>query len=322
MSKMLSIVVPVFQNEANLRETIPRLLSLEDRLPGYTLELLLVDDGSRDDSMKLLTEFAERFPKQLVVLKLTKNFGQTPAIQAGLQHARGDCVGVISADLQEPHEMFVDMVRAWEAGAKFVIGERQMREEGALHQMVSGIYWKLIRGFAFHDFPRMGYDFFLADRQVVDNINSINEKNSSIFALTYWLGYQPVRIPITRKLRDKGSSQWRFWKKLGITVDTLIAFTYLPARAITTTGFTIAALCVLYFFFMIYEWYVFKAAPPGWATVVGLLSLLGALILFSLGIISEYLLRILDEARKRPPYVVEKIIRAPRASAPITHSAE
>lgn len=307
MKKTFSIVVPVFQNEANLPETIPSLLGLADRLPGYALELVLVDDGSRDDSPRLLQDFAARFPGQVMVVRLTRNFGQTPAIQAGLRHATGDCVGVISADLQEPFEMFVDMVREWERGAKYVIGERQEREETRGHQWVSGIYWTLIRRFAFPDFPQMGYDFFLADRQVVDDINRINEKNSSIFALLFWLGYRAVRLPITRKLRGKGSSQWRFWKKVSFTVDTLIAFTTLPARIITATGFTIATLCVLYLLLMLWIWYSYHEAPPGWMTVVGLLSLLGAMILFSLGIVSEYLVRILDEARKRPPYVVDSV---------------
>ncbi len=308
MSKILSIVVPVFQNETNLNDTVPSLLSLVDRLPGYALELVLVDDGSLDSSLQILSGFAAQYPGKVVVVKLTRNFGQTPAVQAGLRHASGDCVGVISADLQEPFEMFVDMVREWERGARYVIGERRTREEKRSHQMVSSIYWKLIRRFAFPDFPRMGYDFFLVDRQVVNDINQINEKNSSIFALMFWLGYRPVRLPIIRKLRSKGTSQWQFWRKVSFTVDTLIAFTNLPARVITGMGFTIAALCVFYFLFMLGQWYWFKAAPPGWMTVVGLLSLLGAMILFSLGIISEYLVRILDEARKRPPYVVEEVI--------------
>lgn len=319
MTKTLSIVVPVYQNAANLPETIPNLLGLANRIPGYRIELVFVDDGSRDSSLRILSEFAVRHPEQIVVVKLTRNFGQTPAIQAGLRHANGDCVGVISADLQEPYEMFVDMVGEWEKGAKYVIGERQAREENRGHQLVSSIYWNLIRHFAFADFPQMGYDFFLADRQVVNDINRINEKNSSIFALLFWLGYRPVRLPITRKLRSKGTSQWKFWRKVALTVDTLIAFTTLPARLITAMGFTIATLCIVYLVFMLGQWYFFKAAPPGWMTVVGLLSLLGAIILFSLGIVSEYLVRILDEARKRPPFVVESLT-GPSKSKPLPTS--
>lgn len=308
MAKTFSVVVPVFQNETNLPDTIPKLLALGQTLQAYRLELVFVDDGSRDRSLEILTDFSKRFPSVIKVVKLARNFGQTPAIQAGLRHASGDCVGIISADLQEPHELFVEMIKQWESGAKFVMGERQAREEGISYQMLSGIYWNLIRRFAFPDFPTMGYDFCLLDRQVVADINHINEKNSSIFVLIYWLGYRPVRLPITRTLREKGTSQWRLWSKISFTVDTLIGFTYLPARFITVMGFAMAVLCAIYLVFVLAFWYHLQAAPPGWMTVVGMVTLLGALTLFSLGIVSEYLLRILDEVRKRPPYVVERVI--------------
>lgn len=307
-SKTFSIVVPVYQNGANLPVTMPTLLGLQDKLPGWQLELIFVDDGSRDDSLGLLSEFAAENPEQVKVVRLTRNFGQNPAIQAGLRYSRGDCVGIISADLQEPCELFIDMVREWENGSKFVIGERENREEGWLHRMISGSYWSLIRRSAFPDLPGLGYDFCLLDRQVVENINHINEKNSPIFILLYWLGYKPVHLPIVRKIRDKGRSQWRFFNKIKLVVDTLIGFTYLPSRLITFMSLLASAMALLYLLFLLYTWHTTGAAPLGWYTVVGLISLFGSMTLFSLGIISEYLLRILDETRRRPPYVVDRII--------------
>jgi polyisoprenyl-phosphate glycosyltransferase len=302
MSRIFSIVVPVHQNEENLPDTIPKLLALGECLPDYIIELVLVDDGSTDRSLDIITSFAEKHPAAIKVVKLTRRFGQTPATQAGLAYAAGDCIGIISADLQEPHELFVDMVREWERGARFVIGERAAREEGPWHQAISSVYWKLVRN-AFPDFPRLGYDFCLVDRQVAEELNCINEKNSSIFVLIYWLGYKPVRLPINRRVRDKGESRWSMWRKIAFTVDTLIGFTYLPARLITALGFIVGTLCVLYLVFLV----LLRTPPPGWLTVVGIILLLGAMILFSLGIVAEYLLRILDEARKRPPFVVEWI---------------
>lgn len=308
MKPIFSIVVPIYQNEANIPGTVPRLLALQDRLPGWDIELVFVDDGSRDNSFSLLEQFALQHAEQIKLVKLTRNFGQTPAIQAGLHHASGICVGVISADMQEPCEMFVEMIQAWERGAKFVIGERLAREEGWLHSKVSNIYWNLIRRHAFADFPSMGYDFCLLDRQVVEDINKINEKNSSIFVLIYWFGYRPVHLPIVRKLREKGSSQWSLLKKIRFTIDTLIGFTYLPSRLITFISMSAAVGASLYCLLLFIIWQSTGTAPHGWMTVVGLLLLLGSLILFALGIISEYLLRILDESRKRPPFVVEKVV--------------
>lgn len=308
MKRVFSIVVPVYQNEANLHDSVPALLSLQQHLPAYDLELVFVEDGSRDDSFHVLRDYAHKYPGVVKIVKLTRNFGQTAATQAGLRHASGQCIGIISADLQEPPEMFLEMIKAWETGAKFVIGERCLREESQGHQAVSGVYWTLVRRYAFPDFPSIGYDFCLLDRQVAEDINRINEKNSSIFVLLYWLGYRPVRIPVIRRLRGKGRSQWRLWKKISFTIDTLIGFTYVPARVITLMGFTAAVLCLAYLASALAIWFWARTAPPGWMTVVGLTSLLGAMILFSLGIVSEYLVRILDEARKRPPFVVEQIV--------------
>jgi dolichol-phosphate mannosyltransferase len=306
--KTLSIVVPVYNNEANLPVTISALLALAPELSGWRLDLVLVDDGSRDASRSLLLGAVQEHPDQIRTVLLTRNFGQTAAIQAGLRHARGDCVGIISCDLQEPHKLFIEMVRLWTTGAKFVIGERVDRAEAQGHRFVSSIYWRLVRHFAFPDFPTLGYDFCLIDRQVVNDLNQINEKNSSIFVLIYWLGYAPTRLPIRRELRAQGKSQWRFWKKVSFTADTLVGFTYLPARCITFAGLFSAVLCLAYLLVVMGQRIFLGKAPPGWATLAGLQLLLGAMILFSLGILSEYLLRILDEARKRPPFVVDRVL--------------
>jgi glycosyltransferase involved in cell wall biosynthesis len=309
MAKSLSIVVPVFQNEANLHTTIPTLMSLGKILTEYELELVMVEDGSRDRSYEILQLYADKYPANMTLVKLTRNFGQVPAIQAGLRHASGDCVGIISADLQEPWEALIEMVHAWERGGKFIIGERSERAEQWWHRTVSGTYWYLVRRFAFPDYPTMGYDFCLLDRQIVEELNRINEKNTSIFVLAYWLGYKPVRVPIKRYLRKGGVSQWSFIRKVGFTIDMLIGFTYLPARSISLMGFGVALGSLLYLTFALVQWYRLGTAPLGWMTVVGLLTLLGASILVAIGILSEYLLRILDEARKRPPYVIECVSR-------------
>lgn len=308
--KTFSIVVPVFQNRANLAETAQRLLALTGRLPAYNLELLFVDDGSTDGSRERLYDLARQHPGRITVVLLSRNFGQTPATQAGLQQAKGDAVGVISCDLQEPCERFVEMLALWEQGHRFVLGERVERREGRWHRILSSFYWRLVRRLALPGFPAMGYDFCVLDRQVVNDINRINEKNTSIFVLIYWLGYRPARVPVVREVRRAGRSQWSLRKKIVFTVDTLIGFTYLPARLITALGLGTALLAAVYLLFVLCRWATLHAAPPGWMTVVGLVTLLGAFNLFAVGILSEYLLRILDEARKRPPYVIERVIDA------------
>ena len=246
-------------------------------------------------------------PESIRAVFLTRNFGQSPAIQAGLKHATGDCIGIISCDLQEPCEEFVTMVKAWEQGHKYVLGERVDRQESTIHQATSSFYWWIVRRFAFPEFPPMGYDFCVIDQQIAIELSAINEKNTSIFVLIYWLGHRPYRMPIVREVRSKGRSQWNLQRKIGFTLDTLIGFTYVPARLISLLGFSTAMLALLYLGFVLLRWSTLREAPPGWMTVVGLVTLFGALNLFALGILSEYLLRILDEARKRPTYIVESV---------------
>ena len=251
--------------------------------------------------------YYDKNPGRIKVIKLSRNFGQTYAIQAGLAQSEGNCVGIISADLQEPYEMFVDMYHEWLGGAKFVIGERVDREEGWFHQKISNIYWNLVKHYALPDFPKLGYDFCLLDRQLVNEITSINEKNTSIFVLIYWFGYKAKRLPIKRSLRQKGKSQWSFMKKAKFVIDTLFGFTYIPSRLITYSSMIIGAASIIYLTYLYFNWHTYRESPTGWMTLVGLIVFMGSLILFALGLISEYLIRILDEARKRPPYVIEEL---------------
>lgn len=308
MKMVASIVVPVYQNEQNLDKTIPCLLGLQQQLKKYELEVILVDDGSTDASLEIIARFARENPAVVKGVKLTRNFGQQAAIAAGVEAARGNCVVIISADLQEPFQLIPEMITHWEKGSKFVIGERVFRSEGLLHRNFSSIYWWLIRRFAFSDFPRMGFDFCLIDRDVAAFVNQSAEKNTSIFTLLFWLGFTPTMVPVERKNRALGRSQWTLRKKIRITLDTLIAFTHLPARFITLASFASMLAAVCYGAVILFNWMSNAQAPEGWMTIVGLILIFGSMILFALGIISEYLLRILDESRKRPLFVKEQII--------------
>lgn len=305
--KTFSIIVPVYQNEANLNDTVPKLMGLKD-LIDYELELVFVDDGSRDRSFEMLSRFHGLYPGHIKVVKLTRNFGQTPAIQAGLKIASGDCCGIISADLQDPCELFVEMLKLHEKGTKLVVCERTGREEKGLHRLVSSLFWKLLSKYAVKDFPEGGFDFCLMDRQVRDTLISINEKNTAIFPLIFSLGYPHEVIPYTRRLRKSGKSQWTFSKKLKITIDTFLGFSYLPVRLISFMGIATSGMAFLYSLFILVRWLFLGSGVQGWTSIIILNAFLGGMILLSLGILSEYLWRILDEARKRPVYVVDRIL--------------
>ena len=305
--KSVSIVVPVYFNEPNLPDTIPQLLALEDSLFGYSLELIFVDDDSKDQSLAILLDYQKRFPKQIKVVKLTRNFGTMAALQAGLTVATGDCVGVIAADLQDPPELFVEMVRHWEGGAKTIFAVRSDREESFLQKTFSNLYYALINRFAVPGYPAGGFDFFLADRQVIDEVNKIHEKNTNLMTLVFWLGYQAILIPYVRRKRTKGKSRWTFGKKIKLFVDTFVSFSYFPIRLFSFLGIIYAVISFSYGIVIFFSWLTFGIEVQGWVPMMLVLTFTAGLQMTLLGILGEYLWRTLDEARGRPLFVIDVV---------------
>lgn len=310
--KTISIVVPVYFNEQNLPDTIPQLLSLAEKLPGYSLELVFVDDGSGDRSLDLLLEYRSQNPGKIKVVKLTRNFGSMSAIQAGFTVATGDCVGMISADLQDPPEIFLDMVSHWEKGSKAVFAVRQGREEHVVQKMLSNTYYSLIRRFALAEYPNGGFDFFLIDRQVVADLNRIQEKNTNVMTLIYWLGYKPVMIPYIRRQRAKGKSRWTFAKKIKLFIDTFVAFSFFPIRILSVLGLLVAAGSFLYGGFVLFYWFFYGIEVKGYVPIIVVLAFNSGLQMAMLGVLGEYLWRTLDEVRRRPQFVIDEIYQTPK----------
>ncbi|MCB0417804.1 MAG: glycosyltransferase family 2 protein [Bdellovibrionaceae bacterium] len=301
--KCFSIVVPVYQNEQNLPTTIPTLLALSDKLEGASLELIFVDDGSTDRSLDILREWCDKHPESIRVVKLTRNFGQIAAIQAGLRETRGDHVGIISADLQDPPELLLEMWDTCAKGHKLVIAERNSRDDGG---MVSSFFWYLVSKFALPGYPRGGFDCCVLDRQIVSELNRFHEKNTHIFPLIFSLGYRCTSIPYRRRRRTEGRTQWTLGKKLKLFLDTFIGFSYLPIRSISLLGALVSFSSLMYGAFIAISYFAFGNQYTGWTTLAVLSSVLGGLILVTLGIVGEYLWRILDAVRPRPPYSVDE----------------
>ena len=314
MARTLSIVVPVYYNEPNLADTVPRLLALEDELPGYRIELVLVDDGSGDRSLEMLLDYRAQHPDRIKVAKLTRNFGSMAAIQAGLTLATGDCVGMIAADLQDPPELFAEMVRHWENGTKAVFAVRSDREESAAQTFFSNSYYALIRRFALPSYPSGGFDFFLVDRQVVREVNRIREKNTNLMSLIFWLGHRPVMIPYVRRARRKGVSRWTFAKKVKLFVDSFVAFSYAPIRILSLVGILFAVSAFLYGGYVFFSWAVNGIPVKGYAPVIILLAFTAGVQMTMLGVLGEYLWRALDETRRRPAFVIDEVYDASRSS--------
>lgn len=231
------------------------------------------------------------------------------AVLAGFTFSDGDCVGMISSDLQDPPELFKEMIERWKLGKKVVIAVRQDREESFSQKLFAKIFYTLIRAFALKDYPKGGFDFVLVDKSVVNEVVKISEKNTNIFNLIYWLGFDRDYIFYTRRKREAGKSKWTFFKKLKFFIDSFIAFSYAPVRIISTIGIFVSLLSVIYGIYVIVNYFLNKIPVEGYTAIVSILTFLLGLILIMLGIIGEYLWRILDEARRRPPFVIDRIIK-------------
>jgi dolichol-phosphate mannosyltransferase len=199
------------------------------------------------------------------------------------------------------------MLKYWEKGTKAVFAVRQDREESGLQKFFSNGYYSLIRKLAIKDYPDGGFDFFLVDRQVIEDLNKIQEKNTNIMTLIYWLGFKPIMIPYVRRSRTKGKSRWTLAKKIKLFIDTFVAFSYFPIRALSLTGLLVAIGSFLYGIFILFYWFFYGIPVQGYVPIMLVITFTSGIQMTMLGVLGEYLWRTLDEVRRRPPFVIDKI---------------
>lgn len=301
---MLSIVVPVYHNSHSLPILIERFSTIiETELQGDQFEFVFVDDGSGDDSFSVLERLSQK-DSRIAIVRLSRNFGSNAAILAGLSCTKGEAVTVISADLQDPPELIPKMVRAWRDGNQVVLAARNKRRDPLASKLFSSITNRLLRLLVFPDYPPRGFDFMLLDHRVVDIIVSMKEMNAYIFGLAMWVGFQRKFIFYDRIAREHGRSRWTFSKKIKYFADIFVAFSYLPLRIASLTGLLLALAGFIYALFLI-GMRLFSLNPvPGWTSIIVVVLMTSGMQLLLLGVIGEYIWRILDESRDRPPYIV------------------
>lgn len=309
MKKLFSIVIPIYKSEENLPVTVPFIMEqIPVLFPTYHVELILVNDGSPDNSWELMKQYQKQYPDTIRIARFTRNFGQTMAIHYGVSIAKGDAVGVISADLQDPFMLFQDMLGEWEKGAELVCGIREGRDEKGLNVLFSKITHRLIHRFITNQYPVGGFDFFLMDRHVARRYAEVKERNGSSQVLLLSMGARTVFLPYTRQKREIGKSSWTFSKKIKYFLDTFVTNTYLPMRVMSVGGVICAVIAFIYAIFIVAGTIVWGTQVPGWSSLAALVTMLSGLLLVSLGIIGEYLWRIYDAVKGRPLYYVDEQI--------------
>ncbi len=308
----LSFVIPVFRNEGSITPTFDKLLDLVLAL-NLDYEFIFVNDGSDDNSMQELIELHAKDTK-VKVISFSRNFGQVPAIVAGLKEVTGDAVVSMSADLQEPIELIAKMIDKWKSGNEIVICHRVDREDSFIANNTSKIFYKLMKQVN-PKMPEGGFDFLLLDKKAVDVLNRIDERNRFFQGDILWLGFSIAFIPYNRLKRTIGKSQWTLSKKLKYFIDGLLNTSYVPIRLMSLIGIIISFLGFIYAFVIAYNRFINNTPFDGWAPIMILILIIGGLIMLMLGIIGEYVWRTYDETRKRPIYIIkDKLVKDEKAN--------
>lgn len=316
MSK-LSIIVPVYYNADTLEMLYDDLQQkVLPKLEAY--ELVFVDDGSGDNSWEIIQKLAAK-DKNVVSVKLSRNFGEHAALLAGLNVCTGDCAVTKQADLQEDSALILDMLESWKRGNKVVLAVRRSREDSAMTKFFAGLYYRIIRRTVNKNMPVGGCDCYLLDRKAIEVIKLMDEKNSSLTLQVMWLGFQSEQIYFDRQERKAGKGRWTFSKKYKLVVDSLISFTYIPIRFMSIVGALFVLFAIIYGISTIVEHFT-HGTPVGYASLMCVLLLGMGLILLMVGILGEYVWRTLEESRNRPTFIIDELKRQNGDTAPVPHN--
>jgi glycosyltransferase involved in cell wall biosynthesis len=298
----LSIVVPVYNEEAVLREFVHRLSSVLATLP-YTVEILLIDDGSRDGTPEIAARMAES-DSRVRVIGLTRNFGHQAALCAGLDHSMGDAVVLIDADLQDPPEMITEFVAKWKEGYEVVYGLRRRLEEGVLKRVVYHSFYRILRLLANIDIPLDTGDFALIDRRVVDNLRALPERTRFLRGLRSWVGPRQIGVEYARQPRRQGESKYSVAKLFKLAFDGIVSFSTAPLKLALVLGVAVSACGFAAITLIVYLRLSHSFDLPGWTSLMVIVLFLGGIQLITIGIVGEYIARIYEEVKARPLYLV------------------
>jgi polyisoprenyl-phosphate glycosyltransferase len=305
---LLSVVIPCLNEQEGIGETHRRLCAVLEQASVY-FEVLYVDDGSTDSTPDVLREL-QTHDARIRVIRLSRNFGHQIAITAGLEHASGDAVVIIDADLQDPPEVILEFLAKWADGYDVVYGVRIQREGETTFKIWSAkLFYRLIGHLSDTDIPVDTGDFRLMDRRVIDTLTSMPERDRFVRGMVSWLGFSQVAVPYRRVARVAGVTKFSFFRMLRFALDGIFSFSILPLRLATWTGFAASALALFGVAVILLERFLdMPGLVKGWSSAVVAQLFIGGVQLICLGIIGEYVGRIYGESKRRPLYIVRERI--------------
>jgi len=305
--KKISIVIPLLNEQDNLEEIIFRLKSQFQKLNNFTFEIIFIDDGSTDNSWKIVEKISSE-NDNIFGFKLSRNFGHQLAITAGLEKSSGDAIIIMDADLQDPPEVILQMIEKWQKGFKVVYGKRKMRKgESRFKIWTAAVFYKLINRLSDTPIPLDAGDFRLMDRQVVNELLRLPERNRFVRGLVSWVGFKQTTVEYIREERFSGKTKYPLSRMISFALDGITAFSKKPLQIAMKLGiFSIFIGLVMVIYVLISKIYYPETTISGWASMLITVVFFGGVQLLTLGIIGEYLGRIYDESKKRPLFIIEK----------------
>ncbi len=307
--KKVSVVIPMYYEEEVANECYNRIIKVFKDLKKYEYEIIFVDDGSKDKTLEIIEGFASK-DKNVKVISFSRNFGHQAAVQAGLKYTTGDAVVIIDADLQDPPEIIKEMIDLWENGNEVIYAKRTKRKgESPFKLFTAKMFYQILNGLSNVEIPKDTGDFRLADRKVIDVINSMPEHNKFLRGLFSWVGFKQTPLEYERKARYAGKTKYPLGKMLKLAKDGIFSFSTKPLKFVGMIGVASIFLSIL---ILIYSFvsYIFDLNHliAGWTSIMVTVTFFTGIQLLSLWIISEYISRIYEEAQNRPIYIIDKKI--------------
>lgn len=307
--KVISVVIPMYYEEDVVNECYNKVKGELNKLSNYDYEIIVVNDGSKDKTLEILENLA-RNDFKLKVISFSRNFGHQVAVTAGLKETKGDVVVIIDADLQDPPELIAEMLKLWEDGNDVIYAKRKVRKgESKFKLYTAKVFYKILNALSDIEIPKDTGDFRMADRKVIDVINSLPEHNKFLRGLFSWVGYKQIPIEYERKERFAGKTKYPFRKMFKLATDGIIGFSSKPLKIIGGIGMLSIMISFAVLIYSILS-YIFNwnNLMPGWTSIMVSITFFAGVQLLSIWMMSEYISRIYDESKKRPQYVIDKKI--------------
>lgn len=307
--KKISIVIPMYYEEEVVNECYNRTVNALKQLKEYNYEIVFVNDGSKDKTLELLEEIAKN-DKNVKVISLSRNFGHQAAVTAGLKFTTGDAIIIMDADMQDPPEVISEMIKLWEDGNDVIYAKRKVRKGETPFKLITAkVFYKLLNNLSDIEIPKDTGDFRLADRKVIDVINSLPEHNKFLRGLFSWVGFKQIPLEYERKERVAGKTKYPLKKMIKLASDGITSFSTKPLKILGILGIVSVILSVIILIYALISYiYNLNQLTAGWTSLMVTITFLGGMQLLSIWLISEYIGKIYDESKGRPEYIIDKKI--------------